>query len=564
MAGVLAGPGKGLPLGMSLKLRLLLLMGLLLGLILGWLSLLQMVERRQSVALLGDVRRERMERLDRGMEMQGDALQRFVNDYTLWDEMVEFVRTGDRAWAKINIDVSLETFEAVAVWIFRTDGGLLYEAHQGDWRGLTRPPLGTSELLEWLQRPSRGRIFVESEAGVLELCAAPVQPSIDADRETPAQGWMVAARVWDEAHLDTLGKLVGGQLRLMESEGRETGESETLMRLWRPLPAIDGRVVRWLELKYEVAMWAQVLRNDRSELWVFAGSGMLMFGFLSAALVAWVLKPLGLIDLSLARDDVGVLQPLLRRGVSVELGRVARMIEASAVQKAVLCREVVERRRIEQALRDRDAEVQRAYANLAELGRNLHDSVIQSLYATGMGLSSVAKLCRTRPVEAVARLEQAQQTLNETIAEVRGFIAGMEPEALKDRTFRQAVEDLVNRMRAVYPCAATINVSDSDAQLLTLPVQAHVLQIAREALSNALRHGEAKHVQIGLEAEDGRLAFTIEDDGRGFDPANLLKPGLGLTNIDERAREIGGRLTVSSTPGKGTLVKLTLPRPATA
>ena len=298
MAGVLAGPGKGLPLGMSLKLRLLLLMGLLLGLILGGLSLLQMVERRQSVALLGDVRRERMERLDRGMEMQGDALQRFVHDYTLWDEMVEFVRTGDRAWAKINIDVSLETFEAVAVWIFRTDGGLVYGAHRGDWGGLPRPPLGTSELLEWLQRPSRGRIFVESEAGVLELCAAPVQPSIDADRETPAQGWMVAARVWDEAHLETLGKLVGGQLRLMESEGRETGESETLMRLWRPLPAIDGRVVRWLELKYEVAMWAQVLRNDRSELWVFAGSGMLMFGFLSVALVAWVLKQAKLLLLS--------------------------------------------------------------------------------------------------------------------------------------------------------------------------------------------------------------------------------------------------------------------------
>jgi signal transduction histidine kinase len=92
-------------------------------------------------------------------------------------------------------------------------------------------------------------------------------------------------------------------------------------------------------------------------------------------------------------------------------------------------------------------------------------------------------------------------------------------------------------------------------------VQAHALQIAREALSNALRHGAAKHVRIGLEREDGRLAFTVEDDGRGFDPANLLKPGLGLTNIDERAREIGGRLTVSSTPGKGTIVKLTLPRP---
>lgn len=546
---------------MSLKLRLLLLMGLLLGLILGGLSLLQLVERRQSAELLQDVRRERMETLERAMEMQGGALQRFVNDYTLWDEMVDFVRTGDRAWAKINIDVSLETFEAVAVWIFRPDGDLLYEAHLGDWRGLTRPPLGTAELLGWLSRTPRGRIFVESEAGVLELCAAPVQPSADADRATPAQGWMVAARLWSEAHLETLGKLVGGQLRLMESEGRETGESETTMRLWRPLASMDGRAVRWLELKYDVAMWAQVLRNDRSELWVFAGSGLLMFAFLSAALVAWVLKPLGLIDLSLARDDVGVLQPLLRRGVSAELARVARMIEASAAQKAVLCREVVERRKVEQALRDRDAEVQRAYANLAELGRNLHDSVIQSLYATGMGLSSVAKLCRTRPVEAVARLEQAQQTLNETIAEVRRFIAGMEPEALKDRTFRQAVEELVNRMRAVYPCAATIDVADGDAQLLTLPVQAHALQIAREALSNALRHGAAKHVRIGLEREDGRLAFTVEDDGRGFDPANLLKPGLGLTNIDERAREIGGRLTVSSTPGKGTIVKLTLPRP---
>ena len=101
------------------------------------------------------------------------------------------------------------------------------------------------------------------------------------------------------------------------------------MRLWRPLMAADGRVVRWLELQYEVAIWAQVLRNDRSELWVFAGSGMLMFGLLSVALWAWVLKPLGMIDLSLARDDVRVLQPLLKAGVSIELARVARMIEAS-------------------------------------------------------------------------------------------------------------------------------------------------------------------------------------------------------------------------------------------
>lgn len=535
-------------------------MGVFLGLFLGALSILQLVERRQSIDLLADARRERAETLERCLELQGESLQRFVDDYTQWDEMVSFVQTGDRAWAKLNLESSLAGFQARALWVLRVDGTLMYEAHAGDWRGVVKPPLGTKELLTWLRRTPRGRVFAESEAGVLELCGAPVQPSADLRRETPPQGWLIAARVWDEARLQSLERVTASHVGLAEAAGAETSPQGKVMWLWHPLPAVDGRAVRWLKLEYTVTAWAQVLSNDEREFWVFAGFGLLVLGLSAGALYFWVLQPLQRIDRSLTHSDVAVLQPLLRPGTSVELARLARLIERAAQQKCELEQEITKRQQTEAELRERESEVQRAYSNLARLGRDLHDDVIQSLYATGMGLAGAAKLCRTHPDAAVARLEQAQQLLGETIHEVRSFLTGMEPEPIPGQSFHQAMEELVARMRASYPCAATIAIAEPPAQKLSLRERAHLLQFAREALSNALRHGQATQVRLELVEGGAGFIFSVADNGQGFDPASVGKSGRGLSNLEEHARSIGGRLTVSSTPGRGTAVILTLSR----
>jgi signal transduction histidine kinase len=92
--------------------------------------------------------------------------------------------------------------------------------------------------------------------------------------------------------------------------------------------------------------------------------------------------------------------------------------------------------------------------------------------------------------------------------------------------------------------------------------EVEVLRIAQEALQNALRHGEAEHLEVQLDSGDGRVTLTVRDDGVGFDPSapGLRARRLGLTSMEERARSIGGTLAIGSRPGQGTTIRLEVPR----
>lgn len=89
-----------------------------------------------------------------------------------------------------------------------------------------------------------------------------------------------------------------------------------------------------------------------------------------------------------------------------------------------------------------------------------------------------------------------------------------------------------------------------------------MLRIANEALHNAVRHGAAEHVTVRLDGRGSQLRLEVADDGIGFDPDDpeLRSRHLGLTSMEERARELGGRLDVRSAPGAGTTVTLEVPR----
>ena len=91
--------------------------------------------------------------------------------------------------------------------------------------------------------------------------------------------------------------------------------------------------------------------------------------------------------------------------------------------------------------------------------------------------------------------------------------------------------------------------------------EAEVLRIVQEALQNALRHADAKRLDVGLEAVDGRVKVSVADDGAGFDPAapGLRARRLGLTSMEERARSVGGTLAIDSSPGQGTTIRLEVP-----
>jgi len=206
----------------------------------------------------------------------------------------------------------------------------------------------------------------------------------------------------------------------------------------------------------------------------------------------------------------------------------------------------------------------RAQRNLQRLGlmdereriaKELHDGIIQSLFAVGMGLQSTA-LQAVSP-ETGNRIEAAVGELDRVIRDLRNYIFGLRPGILADRQLDQALSALGEEVQASSHVLIEVNV---DAALAAdLSARSHeIVQITREALSNVARHAQAKHSEVRLARQGSKAVLTIEDDGIGFDVRGD-SAGNGLRNMRERAAAMGGAVRLTSNAGKGTRLRLTLP-----
>jgi signal transduction histidine kinase len=529
---------------MNLKLRLSLLLGLLLLAFLAALLVLHAFERQQSDELLAGVRQERLALLNRWLETSGLSLQEFAGDYAQWNEMVRFVESPDPAWSQAKIEADLPGFNAQAVWVLRPNGSLVYSFNRLDDRTLAPPPLTPGNFAVLVGGSARPHFFLESHSGLLEIRGAPI--STDLTANAPLHGWLLVARRWDDAYLKNLADLTESTVSLAAPDDPPSPPADTHLILNQSLDDWQGRRLRMLTIDCDTSKLHKVLAPAMFEARIFVAFGLLMIAALGLALQRWVLRPLNWISDSLKRGDTAPIGPLLRE--KSELGGVARLVESDFAQREAL-------RRSEESLRHTLDEHER-------LGRDLHDGVIQSLYATGLGLAGIRALVHTDPAEAEERLEQTRHALNETIRDVRNFINGLEPEALKQQTFTHAVEALIEFRKSVRPFNATIEIDENLAARLTHEQRVHALQITREAVSNALRHGQATQVTIVLRPRNSRgVELAITDDGHGFDPAEAGNGGIGLQSFAERARELGAELSIESAAEKGTRVKLAFTLP---
>jgi signal transduction histidine kinase len=145
------------------------------------------------------------------------------------------------------------------------------------------------------------------------------------------------------------------------------------------------------------------------------------------------------------------------------------------------------------------------------------------------------------------------------MAELRSVVFELRPASLESEGLAQVLRKHVDVVQRVSGRPIELRIGAPPA--LGAAAAGQVLRIAQEALQNALRHAEAERIEVRLEDGDGRLLLTVADDGRGFDAAAPSVRGrrLGLTSMEERARELGGRLTVDARPGEGTTVRLEVP-----
>jgi signal transduction histidine kinase len=200
------------------------------------------------------------------------------------------------------------------------------------------------------------------------------------------------------------------------------------------------------------------------------------------------------------------------------------------------------------------------------ISKDLHDGIIQNMYAVGLSLEDVPELMQADRDEAAARVERAIDSIHLSIQDIRNFIFGLRPELLESASLLAGLAALVEEHR--HHTLIDIQLRAPDAVPEPQPdVTSHLLAIVSETLSNVTRHSRATEAVVTLGLVDGHdpmLELAVEDNGVGFDTANRGKLGhQGMANIRDRAVEVGGELTVDSEPGVGTRVAIRLRIPTT-
>jgi signal transduction histidine kinase len=193
------------------------------------------------------------------------------------------------------------------------------------------------------------------------------------------------------------------------------------------------------------------------------------------------------------------------------------------------------------------------------IGMDLHDGVIQSIFAIGLMLDSTRHQLPDVAESTRTQIGTAMTGLNEVISDIRGYILGLRPRRFQDRDLVQGLEQLAVEVRTTSSLAVELTVDPAlDRPVGGKPAD-ELLHIAQEALANIRKHAGASTVQIGLTRRRTRLMLTIEDDGAGFDPAQGRPGGNGLRNMRNRTHSLGGDFEIFSTAGDGTQIIVTVP-----
>ena len=231
--------------------------------------------------------------------------------------------------------------------------------------------------------------------------------------------------------------------------------------------------------------------------------------------------------------------------------RIAMTLAAQAgvaIQNANLLEEIRERGEELAVLEERE-----------RISKELHDGVIQSIYSVGLSLQGAMSIVEKDSERVKQRMDEAIGTLDDVVRDVRSYIFALQPKSVEEQGLKRAVEELAKDLEVNSLADTTVQLSEEALEMVPPEAIGDFIQIVREILSNIARHAQASEVKVACATREGRtIVLTVEDDGVGFDP-EIVARGNGLDNIEERARILGGHLSISQRLPKGTVHTLSFP-----
>jgi len=218
-----------------------------------------------------------------------------------------------------------------------------------------------------------------------------------------------------------------------------------------------------------------------------------------------------------------------------------------------IVRDITERRQLEKEILDITEQERR------RIGQDLHDGLGQMLTGIGLLCQNMTRKLERRKVSEAEEAAEITDLVKEADQYARDLARGLTPVDLEASGLVAALRRLVANAERLFDIECAFDEVGS-ALVHEGTTATHMYRIAQEAVSNAVRHGQAERIKISLAAGTEQIRLRVQDDGVGFPDMEHEGPGMGIHIMRYRARIVGGTLDISSRPGSGTTVTFTLPQ----
>ncbi|MEM6822381.1 MAG: histidine kinase [Verrucomicrobiota bacterium] len=356
--------------------------------------------------------------------------------------------------------------------------------------------------------------------------------------------------------LKTWGDLMASTIRIL-SENELSAQPKRQQRMAAELVGFFKEPVAYLQISPKVTP----LEENRS-------IGTANVKFLAVILMAstlaicllnyfWFIFPLQRIVSAITTEDNFKLAPLKKK--AGEVGQLAELVSRFFKQKRELQREISFRDVAEDNLHYRERQLKQLLAERDELNRDLHDEVIQMLFAVGLRIESTRAVISKFSDDKAKEISQCRSLVNEIIVKLRGYLEKSPKHRLNDRPLKEGLTYVVSRMNQLDHSNIELDIESGMEERLSQKETNECIAIVTEGVSNAIRHGHSKNIKIQIKTRgDDHVCLSIDDDGVG---CNLegIQPGKGLGNMKARADEINATFKAGESPAGGFQIRVLIP-----
>lgn len=489
------------------------------------------------------------------IDFKSQSLIAYTNDYTYWDEMVNFIYKKDSSWAKEMIDPSLATYGADYVWVFDSSAALVYHSKNSSSVSAASD-IFTLKMLNAIRNGNRSaHFFIPLGNDIIEISEATIHPTSDIEKKTFPKGYYVAGRYWTERYLNDLSQLLGSELSLktdlkIDTVNNGVNESEFYTNSFTDLKDNYGNTVKSVMLHKEYENFRTISEQYESQLYIL---NIIIFTVLlitSAILIYLVNLPLKRLGKALATGNFDHLLPLLYK--NNEFGHMARLVKEYFEQNDLLVKEIKERAEAEKMLRLSENDLKKSLHEKEVLLKEIHHRVKNNLQI----ITSLVKLQAGRITDPSIEIH-----LNDILNRIRSIAMVHEllykSSDLSHIGFKDYLEKIINSITLLFN-GKTKNIKFniySEKVFLTIEKAVPCAIILNELITNSVKHAfgncSSPQIDISMQKTENHYFLKISDNGCGLPPDFDLSrsDSLGLNLVNTLSKQLEAQIFVNSDEG---------------